>query len=47
MQDIFKIIDFDNAFKVFPTSSNDKAFKYTEEILDFWLKFRFDEDNPR
>jgi hypothetical protein len=38
----FKIIDFDKAFKVFPTETKDKAFESTKNLLDHWLRFKFD-----
>jgi hypothetical protein len=38
----FKIIDFDKAFKVFPTEGKDKAFESTKNLLDHWLRFKFD-----
>jgi hypothetical protein len=43
----FKIIDFDKSFKVVPTEEKDEAYNSTKDILDFWLKFRFDEKHPR
>jgi hypothetical protein len=38
----FKIIDFDKAFKVFPTEAKDKTFESTKNLLDHWLRFKFD-----
>jgi hypothetical protein len=38
----FKIIDFDKAFKVFPTETKDKTFESTKNLIDHWLRFRFD-----
>jgi hypothetical protein len=38
----FKIIDFDKAFKVFPTEAKDKAFESTKNLIDHWLRFKFD-----
>ena len=38
----FKIIDFDKAFLVGKEVLHEKAYEYTEELLDFWLKFNFD-----
>jgi hypothetical protein len=38
----FKIIDFDKAFKVFPIETKDKAFESTKNLLDHWLRFKFD-----
>jgi predicted Ser/Thr protein kinase len=38
----FKIIDFDKAFKVFPTEAKDKAFESTKNLLKYWLSFKFD-----
>jgi hypothetical protein len=43
----FKIIDFDKGFVVASTLTNNKVFRYTEDIIDYWLEFRFDEDHPR
>jgi hypothetical protein len=39
---LFKVIDFDKAFKVFPTEAKDKAFESTKNLLDHWLRFKFD-----
>jgi hypothetical protein len=36
------VIDFDKAFKVFPTEAKDKAFESTKNLLDYWLRFKFD-----
>jgi hypothetical protein len=38
----FKIIDFDKAFKVFQTEAIDKALESTKNMLDYWLRFKFD-----
>jgi RIO-like serine/threonine protein kinase len=38
----FKIIDFDKAFKVFQTEAKGKAFESTKNLLDHWLRFKFD-----
>jgi hypothetical protein len=38
-QDIFKVIDFDKAFKVFSTEAGDKVFEFTKKMLKFWLRF--------
>jgi hypothetical protein len=38
----FKIIDFDKAFKVIPIEAKDKAFESTKNLLDHWLRFKFD-----
>jgi hypothetical protein len=39
---LFKVIDFDKAFKVFPTEAKDKTFESTKNLLDHWLRFKFD-----
>jgi hypothetical protein len=38
----FKVIDFDKAYKVFPTEAKDKAFESTKNLIDHWLRFKFD-----
>ncbi len=42
----FKIIDFDLTFKVVKTGEKDRAYGYTEELIDFWLYFKFDSNKP-
>jgi glucan biosynthesis protein len=46
-QDRFKVIDFDKAFKVFPTEEKDKAFESTKNLLDHWIRFKFDGVNSK
>jgi hypothetical protein len=46
-QNVFKLIDFDKAFKVYPTESKDKAFESTKNLLNFWLRFKFDRINSK
>jgi hypothetical protein len=43
----FKIIDFDKAFKVFPTEEKDKILESTKNLLDHWLRFEFDGKNSK
>jgi|LakMenEpi03Aug12_release.lakeMendotaPanAssembly.Ray.scaffolds.fasta_scaffold3459126_1 hypothetical protein len=38
---IFKIIDFDYAFKVFPTERSDESYESTKEIVSYWLFSRY------
>ena len=42
----FKIIDFDKAFKINKTQKKDKTFECTQNLFDFWLRFKFGV-NPR
>jgi RIO-like serine/threonine protein kinase len=39
---LFKVIDFDKVFKVISTEAKDKAFESTNNLLDYWLRFKFD-----
>jgi hypothetical protein len=43
--DVFKVIDFDKAFKVFPTEAEDRVFEFTRQLLDFWLRFDGSDSN--
>jgi tRNA A-37 threonylcarbamoyl transferase component Bud32 len=44
---VFKIIDFDYAFKVMRTEEKDKAFDCANRLLDFWLKSNFHQNEMR
>jgi hypothetical protein len=44
---IFKIIDFDTAFKVIKTGEKDQAYECTKDLIDFWLRFTFNDDKVR
>jgi predicted Ser/Thr protein kinase len=44
---VFKIIDYDKAFKVSKTKQRDRAFETTSDVFAFWLRFHFDRQLSR